>query len=587
MSGVEVEAHARNSNHAPNGSVDGDDRRSATPPGQNPGAGAPSSNLQAADVAMDTSTPTKDINDLLNPPLNIAAMRQRLFDVQGKIELKLDEFETYWPFIDNVWVRQHRAGTDKTGRVTTDYYACRLQRPTYTPRNSDKASPNNPDGKPLRKKQIREGGTCQMRIKTVRVVGGYSGYIITRIGEQEHHTHDLDHMDKIKRNRVIMEIARAEVMKGFMPASVFTIMSEDQEKLAAAGGRHLNRNDVRNASQAWRQNHNGELAVHSGYKYDHGNGIVRDIDEAALRAVALTEDVSIIDPTISGRQASRPPLAITGPPAVPLGALRFPMAARHFLEPYLLPMNSPVVEGRLPFVTLTYASSMDSFLAIAPGKQTLISGPESKAMTHYLRSRHDAILVGVGTALADDPGLNCRLEGAGGYGGMGWDFQPRPVIIDPSARWVLRPNSRILKTVQDGKGRGPWIIMSPDIQMDPNRLEMLKYFGGKYLGLQDMDMQYRLRWEAIFRALAAEGIRSVMVEGGATVINELLQPKYAKLINSVIITVAPTYLGTGGVSVCPTRPTDPTGQPKPVTRFQDVRWQPLGEDVVMCGRLKS
>ena len=208
-------------------------------------------------------------------------------------------------------------------------------------------------------------------------------------------------------------------------------------------------------------------------------------------------------------------------------------------------------------------------------------------MTHYLRSLHDAILIGVGTALADDPGLNCRLEGAGGFGGMGWDFQPRPVVIDPAARWILRPDSRILKTVAEGKGRGPWIIMSPDVQMDPTRLEMLKFYGGKYLGLQDMDMHYRLRWEAIFRALAAEGIRSVMVEGGATVINELLQPKYAKLINSVIITVAPTYLGTGGVSVCPPRPTDLIGQPKPVTRFQDVRWQPLGEDVVMCGRLKG
>ncbi|MCJ1350854.1 MAG: 2,5-diamino-6-(ribosylamino)-4(3H)-pyrimidinone 5'-phosphate reductase [Icmadophila ericetorum] len=587
MSGTEVGNRAQNRNNVPNGSMDDNFGRSATPPEQGADTGAQTSNLQAADVTMDSSAPTKDINDLLNPPPNVAAMRQRLFNVQGKIELKLEEFETYWPFIDNVWVRQHRAGTDKTGRVTTDYYACRLQRPTYTPRNSDKSGPNNPEGKPLRKKQIREGGTCQMRIKTVRVEGGFSGYIITRIGEQEHHTHDLDHMDKIKRNRVVMEIARAEVMKGFMPASVFTIMSENQEKLTAAGGRHLNRNDVRNASQAWRQSYTGELAVHPGYKYDHGNGIVRDIDEAALRAAALNGDVTMIDPTINGTLPTHPTPAIAAVPPLPLGALRFPMPARHFLEPYLLPMNSPVVEGKLPFVTLTYAASMDSLLAIAPGKQSVISGPESKAMTHYLRSRHDAILIGVGTALADDPGLNCRLEGAGGFGGMGWDFQPRPVVIDPAARWILRPDSRILKTVAEGKGRGPWIIMSPDVQMDPTRLEMLKFYGGKYLGLQDMDMHYRLRWEAIFRALAAEGIRSVMVEGGATVINELLQPKYAKLINSVIITVAPTYLGTGGVSVCPPRPTDLTGQPKPVTRFQDVRWQPLGEDVVMCGRLKG
>ena len=121
--------------------------------------------------------------------------------------------------------------------------------------------------------------------------------------------------------------------------------------------------------------------------------------------------------------------------------------------------------------------------------------------------------------------------------------------------------------------------------MDPNRLELLKYYGGKYLGLPDMDMQYRLRWEAILKALAAEGIRSVMVEGGGTIINELLQPENAKLVSSVIVTVAPTYLGTGGVVVCPSGNVDSSGRPKPVARFHQVKWQPLGEDVVMCGRL--
>lgn len=62
----------------------------------------------------------------------------------------------------------------------------------------------------------------------------------------------------------------------------------------------------------------------------------------------------------------------------------------------------------LPFVTLTYATSLDSRISAAPGVQTIISHPETKTMTHYIRYHHDAILVGVGTVLADDPGLNCR-----------------------------------------------------------------------------------------------------------------------------------------------------------------------------------
>lgn len=547
--------------------------------GGSPSNGQTDENLQTtsavehnpvANINEHLPTPTRSLVDLLRPPKDLATVRQRLFEVRDKIELHVDEFERYWPYIDNVWVRQHRAGTDKTGRFATDYYACRLQRPTYTPKDTDKP---RPEGRPSRKKQIREGGTCQMRLKTVRYDGGYSGYTITQVGDSTQHTHDLDRMDQIKRTSVLMDIARSEVMKGYMPASVFTVMSEDVERLVAAGGRHLNRNDVRNASQAWRQHHREQLRVHEGYKYDHGNGIVRQDDTPLIH---LTNgDTQMVDPALTDI-----------PPIIP-GTLHFPEESRTFLEPYLPPKNLTAVDGGLPHVTLTYATSMDSSLALAPGLRTALSGPESKAMTHYLRSKHDAILIGVGTATADDPALNCRLEGVGGFGGLGWEGQPRPVIIDPGARWLLTPHSRILHTVQEGKGRGPWVIIAPGFAMDPMRLELLKYYGGKYLGLTDFDKKWRLRWEAILKALAAEGVRSVMIEGGGMVINDLLQPEHASFINSVVVTVAPTYLGRGGVVVSPATRHDETGRPQPVAKFDEVKWHPLGEDIVMCGRLRS
>ena len=512
--------------------------------------------------------PTRTMKDLVDPPRDLALMRKRLFEVTDKIELQIDEFERYWPYIDNVWVRQHKAGTDKTGRVITDYYACRLQRPTYTPKPAD--TPRR-EGQPTRKKQIREGGTCQMRLKTIRYDGGYTGYTIFRVGDEVQHTHDLDHIDKIKRTSVLMEIAKSEVMRGYMPASVFTVMNEDMAKLVAAGGRHLNRNDVRNASQHWRQQHREELRVHEGYKYDHGNGIVRHEDPDSNNR--SNGELQTLDPSLDSIAA------------LPPGTLRFPQSSRTFLEPYLPPRNHLVNESGLPHVTLTYATSMDSSLALAPGMQTIISGPESKAMTHYLRSKHDAIVIGVGTAMADDPALNCRLEGVGGFGGLGWDGQPRPVIIDPGARWLITPQSKILQTVQNGKGRGPWVIMTPGFPMDPMRLELLNYYGGKYLGLTEFDKRWRLRWEAILKALAAEGIQSVMIEGGGMIINDLLQPENANFISSVVVTVAPTYLGKGGVGVHPVPRHDTSGALQPAVRFQDVKWQPLGEDVVMCGKM--
>jgi 2,5-diamino-6-(ribosylamino)-4(3H)-pyrimidinone 5'-phosphate reductase len=61
-------------------------------------------------------------------------------------------------------------------------------------------------------------------------------------------------------------------------------------------------------------------------------------------------------------------------------------------------------------LTLTYAQSLDGQIALSPGTQTALSGQETKAMTHYLRYKHEGILVGVGTAEADDPGLNCRFD---------------------------------------------------------------------------------------------------------------------------------------------------------------------------------
>lgn len=550
---------------SPSGGLMDINHQSGNTPDENGGADSNGSTY----IQEPSHTSIKSLNDLTYPPRDLALMRQRLFEIKDKIELQVDEFERYWPYVDNVWVRQHKAGTDKSGRFVTDYYACRLQRPTYTPK------PDTPrrEGQPTRKKQIREGGTCQMRLKTVRYEGGYSGYTVMRIGDDTEHTHDLDRIDKIKRTSVLMEIAKSEVVKGYMPASVFTVMNEDMEKLVAAGGRYLNRNDVRNASQNWRQEHRDELRVHEGYKYDHGNGIVRE--DAAAHPTHDNGNPQMVDP------------ALTHLSAMPPNTLRFPEPSRGFLEPYLPPPDLKISDTGLPHVTLTYATSMDSSLTLAPGMQTLLSGPESKAMTHYLRSKHDAIVIGVGTATTDDPALNCRLEGAGGYGGIGWEGQPRPVIIDPGARWHITPHSKVLQTVHQGKGRGPWVIMAPGFAMDPMRLELLKYYGGKYLGLTEFDKKWRLRWEAILKALAAEGIKSVMIEGGGMVINDLLQPENSNLINSVVVTVTPTYLGKGGIGVHPGPRHDHTGRPQPVTRFHQVKWQPLGEDVVMCGRIPS
>lgn len=272
-------------------------------------------------------------------------------------------------------------------------------------------------------------------------------------------------------------------------------------------------------------------------------------------------------------------------------ALHFPPSDRTFLEPLLPPPPSPtkVKSNEKPlFVTLTFATSLDSALAIQPGARTALSGLQSKAMTHYLRSRHEAILIGVGTAVADDPGLNCRLQGVGGYGGRDVEGQPRPIIIDPTARWDFTEESKLFSLVDSGRGKAPFIITG-EVNPTAEKKSILARKGGKYIHVNSTnatDGKPLIDWVDIFSAISDEGISSVMVEGGGAVINSLLSPENSSLVSSIVVTIAPTWLGRGGVIVSPSRRHDARGHPIPVARLIEVKWHPLGEDVILTGKLK-
>jgi 2,5-diamino-6-(ribosylamino)-4(3H)-pyrimidinone 5'-phosphate reductase len=265
--------------------------------------------------------------------------------------------------------------------------------------------------------------------------------------------------------------------------------------------------------------------------------------------------------------------------------LVFPQHEAARLEPYLPQTfsgsTSTATAGEkssLPFVTLTFATSLDSAIALAPGTRTALSGSQSKAMTHYLRSRHDAICVGVGTAVADDPGLNSRLLGVGNK------HHPRPIVLDPQARWNFSSSSKVLQLAGSGKGKAPFIVTATGPRSEKHR-SLLEGLGGKYIKLQpEALIDGRFRWEHVLRAVRAEGLRSIMVEGGGEVINSLLEPQNANLVDTVIVTIAPTWLGQGGVVVSPTRRLDADGQPIAATRLTNTCWIPLGMDVVLCGR---
>ncbi|KAF4637639.1 hypothetical protein G7Y89_g440 [Cudoniella acicularis] len=263
---------------------------------------------------------------------------------------------------------------------------------------------------------------------------------------------------------------------------------------------------------------------------------------------------------------------------------------------YRAHLNALDPEDRLPHVTLTYAQSLDSQISLSPGIRTTLSGPDTKGLTHYLRSRHDAILIGIGTARADDPGLNCRF-GYNSFNGLQLvDFahQPKPIILDPSKTWRDDLNKRLFDVAKAGLGRGPiWLISSTPLFLEPKdeleqeedniRIDRCRDVGGyRVVAGEYSRTQDGVEWEAILTALAEHGIRSVMIEGGATVINDLLRERNQKFINSLIVTIAPTYLGTGGVVVSPFRSVTERNE----AILEDVKWLPYGKDVVMAYRRK-
>ena len=159
-------------------------------------------------------------------------------------------------------------------------------------------------------------------------------------------------------------------------------------------------------------------------------------------------------------------------------------------------------------------------------------------------------------------------------------------MLDPQGRWDFGAGSKVLELARSGKGRAPYILTATEPARE--KTEVLEAAGGRFIRIEVQrvgDGESRVEWREVLRVLSAEGLRSVMIEGGGTVINSLLRPENSALVNSVILTIAPTWLGVGGVVVSPPRRLDEGGKPVAAARLHHVQWHPLGEDVIMCGKL--
>jgi len=174
-----------------------------------------------------------------------------------------------------------------------------------------------------------------------------------------------------------------------------------------------------------------------------------------------------------------------------------------------------------PFVTLSYAQSLDGCVAAHPGKPLTISAPQSLTMTHALRAAHRGILVGIGTALADDPSLTVRLvQGE----------NPQPIAVDSHLR--LPTSAKLLQTP-----RPAWIATTDAAPQD--RQLALEAAGARIVRLPTA-ADGRVDLTALILRLGEMGIASLMVEGGPSILTSFLA---ARLADYAVVTIAPIFVG--------------------------------------------
>lgn len=216
-----------------------------------------------------------------------------------------------------------------------------------------------------------------------------------------------------------------------------------------------------------------------------------------------------------------------------------------------------------PFVTVKFAQSLDGRIATATGDSQWISSPPAQRFVHKLRSEHDAILVGIGTVLADDPRLTVRLTKA---------RDPLRVIVDSNLRIPL--SARVLA---DGAASHTLVVANQSA--DRGRAREIEALGAGVLRLRVPRNQPGVDLKRLFEELGRRGINSVLVEGGKQIITSMLA---ARLVDRVIAIIAPKIIGAGIDAI---GDLDIARLDEAIT-FSSARTHRLGQDIVFDGRLK-
>ena len=193
------------------------------------------------------------------------------------------------------------------------------------------------------------------------------------------------------------------------------------------------------------------------------------------------------------------------------------------------------IKIKRPLVTVKVAATIDGCIATQSGDSKWISGDLSRQHAHLLRANHDAILVGIGTVIRDDPLLTCRLPGMK-------RFSPLRIVIDTSLR--TPPSRHLAKTARLNP---TWIFTnkphnaSRAKSLEKKGIHIISFANGK-----KAKKTKKVSLEMVMKKIAEKGITRVLVEGGSKIITSLIR---SQLVDNLILFRSTKIIGSNGLTV--------------------------------------
>ena len=215
----------------------------------------------------------------------------------------------------------------------------------------------------------------------------------------------------------------------------------------------------------------------------------------------------------------------------------------------------------LPFVTAKFAASLDGKIATRSGDTRWITGEAARLQAHRLRATADAVIVGIGTVLADDPQLTARDEE-----GRSLPRQPLRVIVDSSGR--IPVTARLFQE--------PGHVLLAGARVSQERAKDLKHGDVDLVQLPAEDGSVDLK--ALLVLLGQREVTSVLAEGGGTLLGSLFDQG---LVDKVVAFIAPVIIG--GAAATPAVGGQGSATLAEALRLRDVQTEHMGEDLMVVG----